>query len=162
MSGRAVRGAQISWVSQNEDLQFVRMSEACSGVTGVSICAWHGSTTASGSYSCSDCDIIVPSSVFFPSLAGTRDVTRAGIFGFGSGHITSILILRHVRILCSDCFSDCKSLSSISFETDSIDTHRIKSISLLSFSRINHNSSSRSNSLFIMLFILPITFIDLI
>jgi hypothetical protein len=31
----------------------------------------------------------------------------------------SIVIPRHVYILCSGCFSYCKSLSSISFETES-------------------------------------------
>jgi hypothetical protein len=37
--------------------------------------------------------------------------------------IVSVTIPRHVQILCSECFSYCESLSSISFETDPELTH---------------------------------------
>jgi hypothetical protein len=37
--------------------------------------------------------------------------------------ITSVTIPRRVQILCPECFSYCKSLSSISFEIDSELTH---------------------------------------
>jgi hypothetical protein len=38
---------------------------------------------------------------------------------FFPSSLKSITILRHVQILCSDCFSHSDSLSSISFEMDS-------------------------------------------
>jgi hypothetical protein len=68
-------------------------------------------------------DIIVPSSVFFPSRVAALSVTRIDPRAFRSTRITSILISPHVQILCSECFSDCNSLSSISFETKSELTH---------------------------------------
>jgi hypothetical protein len=62
---------------------------------------------------------IVPLSVFFPWLTRTLAVTRIDDWVFESPPISLIKIPRHVEILCSDCFSDCNSLSPISFETDS-------------------------------------------
>jgi hypothetical protein len=152
--------------------------------------------------------IIVPSSVFFPSPAAALGVTRINPDVFQSRRITSILILRHIQVLGSSCFSNCElllsisfeadselrriesnaflscsylksiiipchvqiicssccvhcdSLSSISFESDSV--YRIECIFLWLVSRINHNSSYCSNSLFIMLCRLHITFINFI
>jgi hypothetical protein len=46
-------------------------------------------------------------------------VTQIGSRAFESTRIIYITIPRHVQILCSYCFSSCKSLSSISFETES-------------------------------------------
>jgi hypothetical protein len=37
--------------------------------------------------------------------------------------LTSVTIIRHAQILCSFCFLECDSLSSISFERDSELTH---------------------------------------
>jgi hypothetical protein len=95
------------------------MSEAASVVQGVRVCASGGSATAIELLEGSGVEIIVPSSVFFPSLAATLDVTQMGPRAFVITRITSILIPRHVQILCSFCFSSCNSLSSISFETES-------------------------------------------
>jgi hypothetical protein len=61
-------------------------------------------------------DIIVAASVFVPWQAATMGVTRIDRYGFEDPRIT---ILRHVQILCSECFSYCNSLSLISLETDS-------------------------------------------
>jgi hypothetical protein len=118
---------KICATSQYQILLFVTMSELCSVIAGVRICASGGSATVIGldldSDSCWDGDVIVPSSVFFPSLAATLDVTRIGRFDLSRKPIKHITIPRHVQILCSSCFSDCDSLSSISFESDSELTH---------------------------------------
>jgi hypothetical protein len=55
--------------------------------------------------------------------------------------LKSIIILRHVQILCSSCFSCCTSFSSSSFEMNSQLT-RIQSNTFLFlfFGQINHNS----------------------
>jgi hypothetical protein len=103
---------------KNLHLQFIRMSEASLVIAGVRVCVSGHSATAAGSDSGVDFNIIVPSSVFFPWLARTLAVTRIGRCAFEKTPIISITIPRHVQILCSSCFSDCKSLSSISFETD--------------------------------------------
>jgi hypothetical protein len=63
--------------------------------------------------------IIIPSSVFFPSPAAALSITQIDPRAFQRTRITSMLIPRHVQILCSECFSDCESLSSISFEIHS-------------------------------------------
>jgi hypothetical protein len=46
----------------------------------------------------------------------TRIESKAFSYCFA---LTSITIPRHVQILCSSCFSNCRSLSSISFASDS-------------------------------------------
>jgi hypothetical protein len=75
-------------------------------------------------------NIIVPSSVFFRWLARTLTVTRIGICTFASLPIIVITILRHVQIFSVSCFSNCESLSSISFETG----HELTRIESNSFS----------------------------
>jgi hypothetical protein len=95
------------------------MFEACLAVPGVEVCASGGLTAATGLSVGRSGHIIVPSSVFFHSLAATLGVTQVGHGAFYSRLVTSMLIPRHVQIRCSSCFSGCKSLSSISFETDS-------------------------------------------
>jgi hypothetical protein len=105
--------------SQNEILQFVRMSEASFVVPGVMVCASAGSVTATRLDMGSGGHIIVPSSAFLPSLAATLGVSHLGACAFENTRITSVTIPRHVQILCSKYFSHCKSLSSISFESDS-------------------------------------------
>jgi uncharacterized membrane protein len=92
-------------------------------VAGVEVCASGGSATAIRLGLNSGGQIIVPSSVFFPSLAATVGVTKLGRDAFQNTRIASITIPRHVQILCSECFSHCNSLSSISFGTDSELTH---------------------------------------
>jgi hypothetical protein len=67
----------------------------------------------------SDGDIALPSSAFVPLLAATLRVTQIGGRGFPFTPISSIMISRHVQILCSGCFAHHKALSSISFEIDS-------------------------------------------
>jgi hypothetical protein len=62
---------------------------------------------------------LFPTSVFFPSLAAMLYVTRIGRFEWSSKPIRHVTIPRRVQILCSECFSYCKSLSSISYKTDS-------------------------------------------
>jgi hypothetical protein len=99
------------------------MSAASSVVAGVRFCASGRSATATELLGGSGVDIVIPSSAFFPSLAATLDVTAIGYYTFASTRITSMLIPRHVQILCSEWFSSCNSLSSISFETDSELTH---------------------------------------
>jgi hypothetical protein len=95
------------------------VSEACSVVARVEVCASGGSATAIGLDFGSGGPIIVPLSAFFPSLAATLCVTRVGGHAFDSKRITSVAIPRHVQFICSSCFSHCKSLSSISFEIES-------------------------------------------
>jgi hypothetical protein len=47
-------------------------------------------------------------------------LTRIESKAFSScSSLKSITIPRHVQILCSYCFSNCRSLSSIAFENDS-------------------------------------------
>jgi hypothetical protein len=69
--------------------------------------------SASGGHS------IVPSSVFFPLFAAALRVTQIGRGVFEHARITLVIIHRHVRVLCSLCFSFYKSLSSILFVCDS-------------------------------------------
>jgi hypothetical protein len=95
------------------------MSEAHLVVAGVRVCASGGSVTVTELDPGSGGDTIVPSSAFFPSLTATLDVIQIGPGAFAHVRITSITIPRHVQILCSQCFSNCRSFSSISFETDS-------------------------------------------
>jgi hypothetical protein len=64
-------------------------------------------------------NIIVPSSVFFPWLARELIVIRIGSCAFVSLPIRMTTIPRHVQIFSLSYFSDCESLSSISFETGS-------------------------------------------
>jgi hypothetical protein len=74
-------------------------------------------------------DVIVPSSTFFPSLAANLWVANIGRGSFYSEPITSIIIPRDGESLCLTCFSNCQSLSSISFENDS----RLKCIESYAF-----------------------------
>jgi hypothetical protein len=123
-------------------LLLVTISELCSVDAGDRICATGGSATVIGldldadSDSRWDGDVIVPSSVFFPSLAATLEVTRIGRFESSRKPIKHITIPRHVQILCSSCFSYRNSLSLISFESDSelarIEAGAFNSTSLLS------------------------------
>jgi hypothetical protein len=64
-------------------------------------------------------DVIVPSPAFFPSLSASLRVANIGPDSFEDQSITSIIIPRNAESLCSSCFSDCESFSSISFENDS-------------------------------------------
>jgi hypothetical protein len=118
---QVVQSGQFSGLSQNQALNFVGMSEASLVVTGVRFRICRGSATATVldlDLDLSD-GIIVPSSVFVPSRAAALGVTRIDPLAFGGRRIKSMVILRHVQILCPSCFSSCESLSSISFETDS-------------------------------------------
>jgi hypothetical protein len=72
------------------------------------------------------CRLLYPSSAFFPWLARTLIVTRIDSCAFASLSIIMITIPRHVQIFSLSCFSDCESVSSISFETGS-ELTRIKS-----------------------------------
>jgi hypothetical protein len=131
--GRAVGSSQFSSLSQSELLLVIKMSEAFLVVAGVTLRVSRGSATVTGSdlkleLSLGDVTI-VPSSIFFPSPAAALGVTRIHPRAFHSTRTTSMLVSRHVQIPCSECFSQCESLSSISFETDSELTH-IKSNAL--------------------------------
>jgi hypothetical protein len=95
------------------------MSEAFSVVAGVRVYVSGHTATAVGLNFVAGGNIMVPSSVFFPCLAGRLVITQIDRRAFASSSLTSITILRHVQILCSSCFAKCKSLSSISFEIDS-------------------------------------------
>jgi hypothetical protein len=95
------------------------MSEASLVVAGVRVSVSGDSATATGLDLGSDGNISGPSSVFFPWLAGTLRVTRMGSREFENAPVISITIPHHLQILSSSCFSDCESLLSISFETDS-------------------------------------------
>jgi hypothetical protein len=106
------------------------MSDASLFVAGVGVRVWGDSATA-GLDSFADVTTIVPSSVFFPCLAVTLDVTQIGCSAFERALILSITIPHHVQILCSECFSYCNSLSPISFETDS-ELTRVESYAFLS------------------------------
>jgi hypothetical protein len=88
-------------------------------VAGIRVCASGGSATTNGLGLASDGHIIVPSSVLFPSLTAALRVTQVGGGACEQARITSVIIHRHVRILCSSCFVFWKSLASISFECDS-------------------------------------------
>jgi hypothetical protein len=94
------------------------MSEAFLVVAGVRVCVLGHTATATG-LDFGAGDIMVHSSVFFPCLAGRLTVTQIGDRAFEKMLIISIAIPRHVQIFCPWYFSYCKSLSSISFETDS-------------------------------------------
>jgi hypothetical protein len=95
------------------------MSETHSVIAGVRVCASGGSEIDTGLDSGSGGDIAVSSSVFVSSLVATLDVIRIGPPAFASIPITSVTMPRHVQILCLECFSCRRSLSSISFETES-------------------------------------------
>jgi hypothetical protein len=84
---------------------------------GLRICALEGSATVTGLESSKH--VIVPSSVFFPSLVAPARVAWIGPHSFADEQIKSITISRHVEVLRSSCFLYCGSLSSISFENDS-------------------------------------------
>jgi hypothetical protein len=64
-------------------------------------------------------EIMVPLSVLFPSRAATLPVMPIGNRAFCDVPSTSMTIPRLTQILCSKCFSQSTSLSSISFETNS-------------------------------------------
>jgi hypothetical protein len=113
------RLSEICVHSQNRIEQFVSMSELRLVIAGIEVCASGGPATVVALDLDLGRHIIVPSSVFFRSLAATLDVTCLGLHAFQRMWITSVIIPRHVQILCSYCFSDCSSLSSISFESDS-------------------------------------------
>jgi hypothetical protein len=82
--------------------------------------ASRGSATAGfDSRSYSHGNVIIPSSGFFRSFAAVLDLTQIDPCAFAKRRVPSITIPRHVQILCSECFLKCKSLSSISFETQS-------------------------------------------
>jgi predicted metal-binding protein len=99
------------------------MSEASLVVAGLRLFVLRGSATATGSdlelESELGSGIILPSSAFFPSRTAALGVTRIGPGAFKTQRITSMSIPRHLQILSSECFSDCNSLSSISFEVNS-------------------------------------------
>jgi hypothetical protein len=96
-------------------LHFVRKSEACSVIAGVEVWASGGSTLDLGLHR----DIIVPSHGFFPSPSAAPNVTQLRHRAFVNAWFASATISRHVQILCSELFSCCSLLSSISFETHS-------------------------------------------
>jgi hypothetical protein len=111
------------------------MSDASLVVAGVTVGVWGDSATAAGLDlgweepgtaagldSRAGGNIIVPTSIFFPELEATLDVTRIDTCAF-KNVLISITIPRHVQILCSSSFSSCDSLSSLSFETDPELTH---------------------------------------
>jgi hypothetical protein len=102
------------------------MCKVCLVVAGVKVCASGGSATTNGLGLASGGHIIVPSSVFFSSLTAALRVTQVGRGAFEHARIASVIIHCHIRVLCSSCFSFCKSLSSISFECTS-ELIRIKS-----------------------------------
>jgi hypothetical protein len=86
--------------SQNEISQFVKMSEARLVVAGVEICASGGSATAAQLGLGSGGQIIVPSSVFFPSLAAIRgDLT--GTLGRDAVAYSSVTGCLHEAYLLS-------------------------------------------------------------
>jgi hypothetical protein len=100
----------------------------------------------------SSVDIVIPALVFFPWMVAPLDVTQIGPRAFESTRITSTLIPRHVQILCSSCFSDCKSISSISFETESelihIDSKAFHNCSSLKSITIPHHFQILCSSCF--------------
>jgi hypothetical protein len=63
--------------------------------------------------------VIVSSSAFFPFLAASLRAANIGRRSLDSRPIKWITIPRNVESLCSSCFENCRSLSSISFEDDS-------------------------------------------
>jgi hypothetical protein len=93
------------------------MSAVCAAVSGVRVRASGGLAAVIGL--ASGHDIMVPSSAFFELDGATGRVGRIGYCAFERKPIMSITIPRHVQILCSFSFSDCYSLSSVTFETDS-------------------------------------------
>jgi hypothetical protein len=90
---------------------------ACLVVAGIRICIPGESAGVTGF--ASGGDIIISSSDFFPSLPATLLVTEIDAGAFAQSSINILTIARHVHLLDSSCFSYCKSLSSISFETPS-------------------------------------------
>jgi hypothetical protein len=95
------------------------MSEDGSIVSVVGAWASGESATTTELHWLSGSDIIVPSSVFFPSSAAALQVTQFNRFTVMGRGITPITIPRHVQILCTSYLSHCESLSSVSFETES-------------------------------------------
>jgi hypothetical protein len=81
------------------------------------MCVSGGSTMTNELDLGSASSIIVPSSALFPWLAQMLIVTRIGSCAFAGLPIIMTTIPRHVQIFSLSCFSDCESLSSISFET---------------------------------------------
>jgi Pyruvate/2-oxoacid:ferredoxin oxidoreductase delta subunit len=92
------------------------MCKTCLVVTSIKVYASGGLATTNGLGFASGSHIIVPSSVFLPSLAAALRVTQGGRGAFEHARTTSVIIHGNVRVLCLSCFSFCKSLSSISFE----------------------------------------------
>jgi hypothetical protein len=96
------------------------MLEASFGFAGIRLRVSRGSATAEfDSRLYSHGNVIIPSSGFFRSFAAVLDVAQIDPCAFAKKRIPSMTIPRHIQILCSECFSNCTSLSSISFETDS-------------------------------------------
>jgi hypothetical protein len=93
-----------------------RMSRADVVIAGVNVRVAAESATFIGLASG---DVIVWSSAFFPSLAASLRVANIDRGSFENQPITSIIIPRNAESLCSSCFADYRSLSSISFENDS-------------------------------------------
>jgi hypothetical protein len=93
------------------------MSQACLVVAGVRICI--SGESAMATELASGQDIIFPSFVFFPSVSVTLFVTGIRPRASAVLPINRVTIPHHVQILGSSCFFNCKSLLSISFETDS-------------------------------------------
>jgi hypothetical protein len=116
--------------SQNRILRFLSVPDARLLVVGVESCASCGSATAIGWDLGPGGDIIVPSSIFFPSLAATLALTQVGPSAFQRKWITSVTIPLRVLNSLLIMFSSCKSLSSISFETDSELAHIEEAIKL--------------------------------
>jgi hypothetical protein len=80
-------------------------------------------------------DIIVPSSLFFPSVTATLDVIRIDPRAFANILITSVTILRHVQFIDSLAFSNVLTIS-ISIASDNL--HFVmKSYFILDSSRKN-------------------------
>jgi hypothetical protein len=93
------------------------MSKTSVLIAGVNVCVAGESVTVVGLASGNDG--IIPSFAFFPSLATSVRVASIGRGSFESQGIASIIIPRNAESLCPSCFSNCGSLSSISFESDS-------------------------------------------
>jgi hypothetical protein len=86
------------WVApQNVILHLIRMSQASLVVADVKVWVSGGSATVAGLDWGVDEDIIVPSSVFFPWLAGTLIVTRIGGSAFERERVY------HIDIDSSSC-----------------------------------------------------------
>jgi hypothetical protein len=99
------------------------MSEASLVAAGVRVSVLGGSATAAGLASDSGDDIIVPSSVFLPSLATMLSLTRSGAGAFDRAGIKLIAIPCHVQVLRSVYFLFYQFLLLILFELNSELTH---------------------------------------